>query len=535
MFPVGVNYWPGSSGVEMWQRYSADEIQRDLDILANIGLNTIRFFVRWPDFEPQPGQYDPAMFQRLEQVLGFCRQRRIWAHPSLIVGFMSGGVFWPAWKGNRNVFADPFMVERSAALARRCAEVIRPFADTVLALDQGNELCCLGESREAPPAAVIEWCRTFNDAIRQVWPDCLIVSGNEQNQVNSDTGWRFGNQPGCDFGSMHGYPVPGWQTIEFDGMTDPLCQSILPFNTRIARAFGPVMLQEFGTIATFGRAQQDAYLRAMLPAAWEAGANGFLWWCLRDIRAEVHPYIKNSFEGTLGLVDESGKVKVGAEFFIEFARSLPQRPLPRTSPDAIGLYFPNHYYPRDNPLNPGNQPREMSRQLVIANHLLRTLGHDTRVVRGDLPIEPSVKRILITGAILDGKEIAALAQWVTSGGQLIWHGPDPFSCGPECLRLLGANPINYRAARARTVEFGGQQWEVRDYPKNACVEFEPQLAEVMARDVAGMPMVMRNTLGRGKVLWAVPLVEKTIAAIASNPESRDRWSGWYAQELRIVA
>ena len=107
-----------------------------------------------------------------------------------------------------------------------------------------------------PPQAVIDWCTAINDAIRSVYPQALIISGNEQNQVLNDRGWRFGQQPGTDLYSMHGYPVPAWHSVDFDGMTDPLCQSLLPFYTQVARAFGPVMVQEFGTIVTFGAEQQ---------------------------------------------------------------------------------------------------------------------------------------------------------------------------------------------------------------------------------------------------------------------------------------
>ena len=180
------------------------------------------------------------------------------------------------------------MVERTAAFARRAAEVIAPFHDHLLGIDQGNEICCLPDSPAAPPQAVIEWCRRINEAIRSVYPDCIILSGNEQNQVLNDTGWRFGQQPGIDLYSMHGYPVPAWHSIGFDGMTDPLCQSLLPFYTQVARAFGPVMVQEFGTIVTFGarpvdyRASRAATVDAF-GETWKMGVYP------RDMRVELVP------------------------------------------------------------------------------------------------------------------------------------------------------------------------------------------------------------------------------------------------------
>lgn len=528
--PVGVNYWPASCGVEMWRRWPQEEIQHDLDVVVALGLNSVRFFLRWQDFEPEPGAYDGVALARLEEFLSWCRARGLYAQPSLFVGWMSGGTFWPRWKGARNAFAEPYMVERALSYARRIAEVVAPYDDCLLGIDQGNELCCLSDSREAPPDAVIAWCRRVNEAIRDAYPNCVIISGNEQNQIVSDTGWRLGDQPGTDLYSMHAYPVPAWHSVPFDGMTDPLCQSLLPLYTKIARAFGPVMVQEFGTIATFGHRQQDTYLRAMLPAAWEAGANGFLWWCLRDIHARVHPYVKNNFESTLGLVDAEDHVKPGLAYYVEFARSLSERPTPERRGD-VGLYMPKHYYPRDNPENPGNDPRQLSRWLVMANYLLQRLGHRVEIVRGDQPIATQARTIVVPGGLLGADEADALDAWVGGGGHLVWHGPDPVNWGWAYVRLLGARPVDYRAARPVKVALAGDVWEVGTYPRSARIELEPDGAEVLARDDTGLPAVLRHPVGRGRVTYATAVVEESAAAVAGDRRLRDRWQRWYAAVL----
>lgn len=529
--PAGVNYWPGSCGVELWQRWPEQEIQHDLDVLLALGLNSIRFFLRWQDFEPDAGEYNALMFERLALFLDWCRQRDLYAQPSLFVGWMSGGIFWPRWKGERNLFTDPFMVERAAAFARRAAEVIAPFHDRLLGIDQGNEICCLPDSPAAPPGAVIAWCRTINEEIRSVYPQSLILSGNEQNQLLDDTGWRFGQQPGTDMYSMHGYPVPSWHTVGFDGMTDPLCQSLLPFYTQVARAFGPVMVQEFGTIVTFGAEQQDHYLRALLPACWEAGANGFLWWCLRDIAADVHPYLGHRFESTLGLVDAEDRVKPGLEYFVEFAHSLRDRPAPAAPAGAVGIYWPRHYYPHDNPLNPGNRPRQVARWLVVANYLLRQIGYTTRIVRGDQPLPGDVQTLIIPGVMLDALEVQALGAWVRAGHNLIWHGLDPVNWGHEYVRLLGARPVDYRALHPAHIHAFGATWTLDHYPRDMRVEIVPDDATVLARDQDGLPVLLTHQAGEGRVTFALPIVEASVADVASERHQRNRWQMWYSALL----
>jgi hypothetical protein len=338
---------------------------------------------------------------------------------------------------------------------------------------------------------------------------------------------------------MHGYPVPAWHSVGFDGMTDPLCQSLLPFYTQIARAYGPALVQEFGTIVTFGAAQQESYLRALLPACWQAGANGFLWWCLRDVVADVHPYLKHRFESTLGLVDSEDRVKPGLEFYVEFARSLQQRPLPTVLPDGepsgktVGLYWPKHHYPRDNPLNPGNNPQQLSRWLVMANFFLRQLGYQTQVVRGDLPLENVPDILLIPGAIPDALEVQALEAWVQAGGRLIWHGPDPVNWGNEYVRLLGAKPVDYRAVRPAQVEAFGETWTLSAHPREMRVEIVPDAAAVAARDQDGHPVLLAHRYGEGQVVYALPVIEASMAEVSADRRARARWEQWYEGVLEL--
>src|SRR5690606_2325896 len=125
------------------------------------------------------------------------------------------------------------------------------------------------------------------------------------------------------------------------GLADEFTRSLLPFYVKCARAFGPVMLQEFGSILSAHPERADGYLRAMLPSCWRAGANGFLWWCFRDIHADVHPYVKNHFESELGLVDENRQVKPSLRYFVEFIREFSRTNQPPES-DArpvAGLYW----------------------------------------------------------------------------------------------------------------------------------------------------------------------------------------------------
>jgi hypothetical protein len=380
---------------------------------------------------------------------------------------------------------------------------------------------------------VVGWCEAITRSIRSVYPQALIVSGTDHNTVTADTGWRLGQMPGTDYYSMHSYPVPAWQPVAFDGLTDPLCQSLLPTYTGFGRAFGPLLLQEFGTIVTFGAAQQDAYLRALLPACWSAGANGFLWWCLRDIAAPVYPYLTNGFEGTLGLVDSSGKVKPGLEYFVEFAAAVADLPEPDCSLAPLGFYIPEQYYPVDNPASTGQTPHELSVYLTLARHLAGGPGKTWQVVRGGKPIPQAVKTLIVPGALLPVNEAEMLTGWVGAGGRLVWHGPDPVNWGPAYINLLGAKPVDYYSPHPIQVQAFGKEWRFDRFPRSIQVEVELTTARVTARDDKNRPVVFTNRVGAGQVTSALPCVEAAIAAVSGDRALRQAWQVWYEGMLSV--
>lgn len=511
--PVGANYWPASCGVEMWNAWPEAEIFADLDLMASLGFNTVRFFVRWPDFEPQPGVLDTTALARLRRFLDACVERGLHPQPSLFVGWMSGGFFWPTWKQGRSLFTDSFMIERAEAFARQLAVHLRPFAGQLCGIDLGNELNALPESREAAPSRIREWCRRMTDAVRSELPEAVILSGCDHQQVIADTGWRLGDQPGIDVLTMHGYPVPGWHPVRCGGLQDDLTQSLLPFYVKCARAFGPVMLQEFGTILSGHAGYADRYLRAVLPACRRAGANGFLWWCFRDIPARVHPYVKSGFESTLGLLDADGRVKPGLEYFVEFAREAARAPEPAAEPKAdVHLYWPKHYYLRDNPLNPGNEPREVARRMILAHHGLERAGKGVGIVRGGDTLSDKIGTVVIAGCFPDLDEVEALLYWVEQGGRLLWHGPDPAGWGEAMSRLVGAEIADYHAPRPLEVVWAGHRHRLESYPRGIRLEVMCRGAEVLLADDAGHPLVLRHKLGQGCVTSVLADVEGSFLA-----------------------
>jgi hypothetical protein len=231
-----------------------------------------------------------------------------------------------------------------------------------------------------------------------------------------------------------------FDNLPSDGFLDPFTAHVLPWETSFVNAFGPVMAQEWGTLVTGGVTQQDTFLRNVLPRGWAAGANGFLYWCMRDIFAEDQvPYNIQGKETLLGLIDQQDNVKPGVRAFAEFAANLSSlTEPPKAAAHVTGIYIPVHYYFDDDEHNPGNHPKSLSPLMAVTWHFL---------TRNDVPasatkdVTQSVAKMVRLGSsggltaaadplvmvntLLDDDEAIDLSNWVAEGHTLVIHGLSP--------------------------------------------------------------------------------------------------------------
>ena len=53
-FTLGVNYWPRRKAMYWWSDFDAGEVREEFAIIKEIGLNVVRMFLLWDDFQPDP-------------------------------------------------------------------------------------------------------------------------------------------------------------------------------------------------------------------------------------------------------------------------------------------------------------------------------------------------------------------------------------------------------------------------------------------------------------------------------------------------
>lgn len=331
-----------------WSSFDPAEVETDFARIASCGLDSVRVFLTWEDFQPAPDRIDREMLARLLVVADLAAGLGLALIPTLFTGHMSGVNWIPGWAlggsdgdprfrvfsggeivhiGLRNWYADPAVGDAQVLFAAEAAAALAGH-EAVWAWDLGNENsnCVVPPNRPAARA----WLARLSSAIRSADETALITVGLHMEDLEEDRllGPREAAQA-CDPLSMHGYPIYArWA----DGPTDA---ELLPFLARVTRWLGDgggVLFSEFGlpTYRRGGPYEQSAgatllveeevaaaYTTAALEGLRRAGCLGALLWCYSDYEPalwEHPPFDLAPHERTFGLwrVDGSPKPAVAA-------------------------------------------------------------------------------------------------------------------------------------------------------------------------------------------------------------------------------
>jgi endo-1,4-beta-mannosidase len=317
-----------------WSKFDLAEVAADFARIAACGLDSVRVFLTWEDFQPAPNRVDRWMLERLVEVADLAGGLGLALIPTLFTGHMSGVNWIPAWalggsdadrrfrvvsggrvvqRGLRNWYSDPAIGDAQILLAAEAASALAGH-EAVWAWDLGNENsnCVVPPTRSAARA----WLARLSSAIRRADETALVTVGLHMEDLEEDR--RLGPweaSEACDLLSMHGYPIYAqWAA----GPTD---DQLLPFLARVTRWLGEgrdVLFSEFGLPSLL--VEEDAaaaYTTRALEALRRAGCLGALLWCYSDYNpalSESPPFDLAPHERSFGLwrVDGSPKPAVAA-------------------------------------------------------------------------------------------------------------------------------------------------------------------------------------------------------------------------------
>lgn len=365
-FVVGCNYWASHAGTRMWSDWRPDVVEQDLRQLSEGGLQVLRVFPLWPDFQPLTNLYTahgkvqemrlgeaPLMkdeaglagvstmaVARFAHFADMAEKHNLRLLVGLVTGWMSGRLFVPPAFEKVNVLTDPVAVKWQVRFVRYFVRTFKSHP-AILAWDLGNECNVMAPVPSSEAAWV--WTAAVVNSIRL--EDCTrpIVSGMHSLQPGVDAAWRIQDQAEfTDVLTTHPYPIFTPHCDNDPVNTIRSCMHATA-ESRYYADIGkqPCIAEELGTLGPMISSEDVAadYVRTALFSLWAHDCHGLLWWCGYDQDHLDHaPYDWHSHERELGLIRSDRTPKPVLDTlgsFRKFLTELPISSLPPRMTEAV--------------------------------------------------------------------------------------------------------------------------------------------------------------------------------------------------------
>ncbi len=368
-FTLGVNYWPRKKAMYWWKDFDRAEVETEFAQIAGMGLQVVRIFLFWEDFQPAPDRINDRALADLGTVLDVASEARLKVMPTFFTGNMSGICWWPLWaltdrddpsgsvrraggeytlRQGRDPYADPFMLE---AETRQIEAVCGRYGShpAVYSWNFSNEPDLFFTPKTYADGA--GWNRILSRTARKCSP-LPVSAGMHLPTLNSYNGFRPDMlAPNNDFLSMHAYSIYFGPTE----LVDPLNSDVIPLASLVTEALGGkrVLLEEFGYASSekgdvsehriVKRATHEGrqyfaaddpggvFYRDTLTKLARCGSLGAFAWMFSDYDPSLWslpPFDSNEHERFFGLTRYDGTVKPSGRAMSEMAAQVRENGLP---------------------------------------------------------------------------------------------------------------------------------------------------------------------------------------------------------------
>ena len=334
-FIIGCNYWASNAGTEMWQKWDENAVREDLRVLSENGVEYMRVFPNWHDFQPvipvygykmqliryclegdkepeNPEYIDETMLARFRKFCDICEEFGVKLIVGILTGWMSGRAFIPHALFGKDLYTDPVALLFEQRFVRGIVTRMRDHK-AIYAWDLGNECNCLGEPSSDDVA--LNWAITISNAIKACDNTRLVVSGMHSLAINKDNGkWTVPAQAeACDILTTHPYPY--WSAFtDRDKIGSPRTAIHATCENKLYMDIGgkPCIVEEIGTMGPMlcDEARAQDFMRLNLLSNYVNGAAGVMWWCANEqTNLMSDPYTRQMVELELGMRRVDGTPK----------------------------------------------------------------------------------------------------------------------------------------------------------------------------------------------------------------------------------
>src|SRR5262245_4552859 len=105
-FSLGLTYWPRRSALGWWQAYDRGETRDELAHIATLGCDTVRFCLRWEDFQPGPRRVNSAALRALEHAFDTAHEAGLRVVAALFPAAIGGALQIPDWANGADVLDE---------------------------------------------------------------------------------------------------------------------------------------------------------------------------------------------------------------------------------------------------------------------------------------------------------------------------------------------------------------------------------------------------------------------------------------------
>ncbi len=369
-FTLGVNYWPRKKAMYWWSDFDAGEVREEFAVISEIGMNVVRLFLLWDDFQPEPTSVAGDKLEHLVTVADAAAENGLGIDMTFFTGHMSGPNWSPRWllggdlppaahrywlkdvvsagkkvdTGYRNMFHDAVALDAERLLLRTVVSALKDHPG-VWMWNLGNEPDLFAWPNSSEEGAA--WVKEMVGLINEIDSKRPVTIGLHGDGLHRDNGLRIDKvYAHTDVAVMHSYPMyTPWAR-------HPLDPDFVPFTCAMTSALcgKPVLMEEFGGCTaqpgepshvmrwteTNGREREQfmageedfaEYIGQVLPNLQHSGATGAMLWCYADYVPELWdlPPCQNAqHERWFGLVRPDGSLKPHAKVIQEFAKTNPQ-------------------------------------------------------------------------------------------------------------------------------------------------------------------------------------------------------------------
>ncbi len=331
-FMLGCNYWASNAGTEMWIKWDEAAVREDFDILSSNGVEYLRVFPNWRDFQPVSPLFsangrlkeyrvnedklptnkyylDDVMMERFGRFCEIAEEYGFKLIVGLITGWMSGRLFLPPALYEKNIYTDTTALMFELKFIEGFIQGMKKYP-AIYAWDLGNECNCMSEANDYQTADT--WTGIICNAIRANDPTRSVISG--LSGMTADGVWRIESQGAyTDMLTVHPYPYFAGKYTK-DGYTSirtllhATCVS--KYNADLGNK--PCLVEEIGTLGPMMCDDELAgnFIKVNMFSNWANGATGLLWWCANEqIMLKEPPYCWNMCETELGMIYKNRKEK----------------------------------------------------------------------------------------------------------------------------------------------------------------------------------------------------------------------------------